>query len=969
MAFKHTLKRGSTRPALRYPLPGADLTGATATFLMSPRPGQPATVNAPAVIANGALEYHWQHGDTDNAVMHYGEFEVVFPGGAIETFPADDYIRVEIKQDIGDGGTVAPPAPITLTGALVEAGADVASGAGALAIALSGSLVEVASDAAAGTGTVTTPTPGSISLSAALIEAGADTAAVTGTVGITVSAAMVETGVDTAIGDMTVTTIGPTIGGIPIGAAGAAGTIYAGHVLADGDDFDAQPSRWSGRNLTGRYAHSALSYGFRGTNASQDRALYIDPDFRGSRSQSPVNLGYDGVSVANGIAKLTATPAPSELLPYLPQTYTGGRGDAQNRPRLISGSLKTAPSFMLSAQADFVVECKVRLQGGLISGYWPSFWTTTFFWADMGEIDVLEAKKDGTGAMKTLMNYIVNAANGSFQSQTVSQPAIPADRWVRLAARRQGGTLMFYDDIASEGTLALRASTTAHVAQMRGAHDIRLDLAVSQEWDGNNFDISHYPASVEFDYWRAWVPATAAHDNEETLVLPAILAAPGGAWDTSLPPRAELYGAGSGLEQVVAAWDNHDAPGMPTRNGTTKLPASMTVDLAARTVRGTIPATEGGALALLLTYAYDDGSPVRRVMQPYHIAPALQTLPSGWSFNEGDAVDIIIPYTAFHSGNLGPHTYQVTAPGLTVTGNGTTEAKITGAAGSTTQITIEATNIVGQKTTVQRTLSVAAAPPPSTGGYAYETWTGPAWYDFSDDSTLTRAGSQINAVGNKRSGGGNLVGAGAAANRTVVSAAQNGRQGLLITRIADGNLTMPRLEASPNNPVSMLFQGDDKPRTTFTVYKPLGSDTGFIWSASAGIDYSYAQVVAFVRRAANASIRRAVSTGAANNDVSWGSGHAAGIARIVVERHTGTTVTVWDNSLTKSVVDAAQNTAALRTDLQFALATARSNTTSIAGTQASAEYYEFVAEDRALSDADIEQTIRDLAAKWGIALT
>lgn len=772
----------------------------------------------------------------------------------------------------------------------------------------------------------------------------------------------------TASDAMTVSSLGPTIGGVPIGAAGAAGTIYDGHVLAGGDDFDAQPSRWSGRNLTGRYAHSALSYGFRGTNASQDRALYIDPDFRGSRSQSPVNLGYDGVSVANGIAKLTATPAPPQLLPYLPQTYTGGRGDAQNRPRLISGSLKTAPSFMLSAQADFVVECKVRLQGGLISGYWPSFWTTTFFWADMGEIDVLEAKKDGTGAMKTLMNYIVNAADGSFQSMTISQPAIPADRWVRLAARRQGNTLAFYDDIASEGTMALRATTTAHVAQMRGAHDIRLDLAVSQEWDGNSFDISHYPASVEFDYWRAWVPATAAHDNEETLVLPAILAAPGGAWDASLPPRSELYGAGSGLEQVVAAWDNHDAPGMPTRNGTTKLPASMTVDLTARTVRGTIPTTEGGALALLLTYAYDDGSPVRRVMQPYHIAPALQALPSGWSLNEGDAVDITIPYTAFHSGNLGPHTYQVTAPGLTVTGNGTTEAKITGAAGSTTQITIEATNTVGQKTTVHRTLAVAAAPPPSTGGYAYETWTGPAWYDFSDDSTLTRAGSQVTAVGNKRPGGGGLVGAGTAANRTVISAAQNDRQALRITRIADGDLTMPRFEASPSDPVSMLFQGDDKPRTTFTVYKPLGSDTGFIWSASAGIDAIYAQVVAFVRRSTNASIRRAVSTGAANNDVSWGSGHAAGIARIVVERHTGTAVTVWDNSLTKSVVDAAQNTAALRTDLQFALATARSNTTSIAGTQASAEYYEFVAEDRALSDADIEQTIRDLAAKWGITL-
>ena len=157
MATKHTLKRGSTRPVLRYPLPGVDLTGATATFLMSTRPGQPATVNAPAVIAYGALEYHWQHGDTAAAVMHYGEFEVVFPGGAIETFPNDDYIRIDIRPDLGDGGTVAPPALIVLSGALVEAGADVASGSASVGISLSGAMAEVGSDTASGTLSIVAP--------------------------------------------------------------------------------------------------------------------------------------------------------------------------------------------------------------------------------------------------------------------------------------------------------------------------------------------------------------------------------------------------------------------------------------------------------------------------------------------------------------------------------------------------------------------------------------------------------------------------------------------------------------------------------------------------------------------------------------------------------------------------------------------------------------------------------------------
>lgn len=233
VAFKHTLKRGSTRPVLRYPLPGVDLTGATATFLMSPRPGQSATVNAPAVIANGALEYHWQHGDTSAAVMHYGEFEVVFPGGAIETFPNDDYIRIEVKQDIGDGGSVAPPALIVLSAALVEVGVDVASGSASVGISLFGAMAEDGSDTASGSMTVTTPAPGSISLSAALVEAGADTASGAASVGIAMSAAMAETGADTAVGSALV--------GITLSAAIA----ESGADTAAGEIAISLPAAWN----------------------------------------------------------------------------------------------------------------------------------------------------------------------------------------------------------------------------------------------------------------------------------------------------------------------------------------------------------------------------------------------------------------------------------------------------------------------------------------------------------------------------------------------------------------------------------------------------------------------------------------------------------------------------------------------------------------------------------------------------
>ncbi|MCZ0963899.1 hypothetical protein [Paracoccus benzoatiresistens] len=152
--MKHIIKRGSTRPTLRYPLPeGVDLTGAEATFIMTAYPGAAAVVNAPASIASvpPVLEYAWQHGDTEAARLYVAEFELRHPDGAIETYPQVDYIHVEILPNLGNGATT--PGPISATGAVVETDMDFAVGLlslGILAVTLTGSAVEAVADTAAG---------------------------------------------------------------------------------------------------------------------------------------------------------------------------------------------------------------------------------------------------------------------------------------------------------------------------------------------------------------------------------------------------------------------------------------------------------------------------------------------------------------------------------------------------------------------------------------------------------------------------------------------------------------------------------------------------------------------------------------------------------------------------------------------------------------------------------------------------
>lgn len=112
------IKRGDTAPALRYAFPaGVDLTDATVAFIMSPRPGGPSVVVAPAAVITAVppvAEYTWSQGDTDTDGSYYAEFEVSFADGRVQRFPSSGYLRIDIGQwldssvPIGGDGPIPP---------------------------------------------------------------------------------------------------------------------------------------------------------------------------------------------------------------------------------------------------------------------------------------------------------------------------------------------------------------------------------------------------------------------------------------------------------------------------------------------------------------------------------------------------------------------------------------------------------------------------------------------------------------------------------------------------------------------------------------------------------------------------------------------------------------------------------------------------------------------------------------------
>lgn len=119
MTEKFVIKQHDLLPDLQVKLLSdgnpVDLLNATSvTFVMQSRKTG-VKVAANMVIHDqtdpdtlGVVSYRWKAGDTDFAGDFNGEFQVNWPGGLPQTFPAHSYIVVSIEKDLGGN----PPPPI-----------------------------------------------------------------------------------------------------------------------------------------------------------------------------------------------------------------------------------------------------------------------------------------------------------------------------------------------------------------------------------------------------------------------------------------------------------------------------------------------------------------------------------------------------------------------------------------------------------------------------------------------------------------------------------------------------------------------------------------------------------------------------------------------------------------------------------------------------------------------------------------
>ena len=104
------LKSGDTLPVLNATL--QDATGAAVSlvlatavrFVLVAAGTRQPKLNAVAAIVNaaaGTVRYAWAAGDTDTPGDYWGEFQVTFNDGTIETFPNDRHLVIRVTAELG----------------------------------------------------------------------------------------------------------------------------------------------------------------------------------------------------------------------------------------------------------------------------------------------------------------------------------------------------------------------------------------------------------------------------------------------------------------------------------------------------------------------------------------------------------------------------------------------------------------------------------------------------------------------------------------------------------------------------------------------------------------------------------------------------------------------------------------------------------------------------------------------------
>ncbi|NIX76186.1 family 16 glycosylhydrolase [Microvirga terricola] len=239
--------------------------------------------------------------------------------------------------------------------------------------------------------------------------------------------------------------------------------------LTFGDEFNSF-SYWNGKSGTWDtgYPWTAANGG---TNAgNNEEQWYINANYAPTQ-------GLGTYSASNGIMNINAAPASAATKSLI------------NGYNYTSGMITTAHSF---SQTYGYFEMRAKLPAG--QGLWPAFWLLPTDGSWPPEIDIMEVIGSSPNQLETTVHsnsggYQMNNKSTTVQGMTTGFHTYGVD-WEK-------DKIAWYHD-------GVKIYETATPADMNKPMYMLANLAVGGDWPGSPNSSTHFPATMQIDYIRAY---------------------------------------------------------------------------------------------------------------------------------------------------------------------------------------------------------------------------------------------------------------------------------------------------------------------------------------------------------------------------------------------------------------------------------------------------------------------------------
>lgn len=431
-------------------------------------------------------------------------------------------------------------------------------------------------------------------------------------------------------------------GGYCIGQQGAAGTIYANHVLSWADDFSGPLDIVGPTTPKGKYfTTKGYSVGPRGNNSSLGASFDSDPLYTGyNDSGRGVPIGYNNMTQSGGVLQLQARVATSgEQAGFYPTDPSINGGV---RP-LVSAGINSAGAVAVypSTGATTIIEGQISYSASGPAGNHPTFWLFSSNPVIAYNSDEWDAPEQYSGG-GNLASYNRNLwTNGSAVTTVGSNFGTMYDgnfHW-SSAALVNGGNTVFYVDGSAQTTF----SSTDSNSKSKPLYFLLTEHVLAVAYNAAAWAAAPNGASAFIKMVRVWVPINGTAKlwvPSSPSIVPDLKVDYAGSGTLTIPSAATVWGDSGVTEFLQVYPDEANEPGMTSATsfqtgGSTYCPSGLTCNLGARTITANFSATGGNAGVMHgLLYGYKtDGSamvPARfTIYRGPNFAPANQFVAGG----------------------------------------------------------------------------------------------------------------------------------------------------------------------------------------------------------------------------------------------------------------------------------------------------------------------------------------------------